>query len=250
MSLISSSINTDAKEKNTFNANAGVTTIFSETMEKINKKDSSNENSHFQTTSAGINDELLSTVEGILNESTTSAGVTHKLADILSNSYHLVKSSNENIKEKQYYDFPCTEEFQDYIFKISTEASIPFEIMMTILHQESDGQWNSNGVISATGDYGMAQINICNHEEIKANTGITTDELLYDPYQAVKAEAYQLKKIMNLYGYTKDNYNYENIFGTYNGWIYWYYDESALTYVDSCMEILQEKFGNKERILK
>ena len=149
------------------------------------------------------------------------------------------------VPEKIYYDFPCSNELQDHIFNMDKKYNVPFDIIMTILHQESGGTWQSNGVISKTNDYGIAQINVCNHEYIYQNLGFTSDDILYNPYKAIEAQAFLLRDIINLYGYT-DDIDYENVFGTYNGWVNWENIQSSREYVESCMEILQEKFGNQK----
>jgi hypothetical protein len=150
-------------------------------------------------------------------------------------------------EEKTYYDFACSNEFQDYIISISDAYGIPYEIMFTIIERESGGEWNTNGVISKTNDYGLCQINKCNLSDIYDVLGYTEDEILNDPYKNVEAALYLLQTIFNHYGYTKDNFEYENVFGCYNGWVRWKKIKGSVNYSNGCMKILEEKFGDLEQ---
>ena len=152
--------------------------------------------------------------------------------------------------ENKYYDLPCPKEWQDYIFNLSNETGVPSELIMTIIHQESGGTWDTNGKISVTHDYGLTQINQCNLSEIKNVLGITKEEVLNDPYKAMTAQTYLLQNIMNMYGYTNENIDYLNVCGTYNGWTNWEKKEMSQDYVASCQRILEEKFGISSQRLK
>lgn len=146
-----------------------------------------------------------------------------------------------------YYDFPCSNEFQDYIIDISEQYGFTHKIMFTIIHQESGGGQDSNGRISKTNDYGITQINECNLDYIYQQLGYTKEEILYDPYKAVEASALLIRDMFIMYGYDYDNFDYKNIFGTYNGWINWENIEKSTRYANSCMQILEEKFGENAK---
>lgn len=93
-------------------------------------------------------------------------------------------SITEDEVSTTYFDVPLSKEIQDYIFKIADEYEIPAELIFATIEIESN--FNPN-VISKTNDYGLCQINICNHEWLKENLGL--DNML-DPYQNIKASAY------------------------------------------------------------
>lgn len=155
---------------------------------------------------------------------------------------------NNNI----YYDINCPEELQDYFYELEEKWGIPANLAMLIVDQESDGHWNTNGVISRTNDYGLAQINKCNHRSIFNALGYTSNDLRNDQYKNLDAMFYLLSNIFNLYGYTKDNYDIENVCGTYNGYIYWRNNEFSCKYVDDCMERYNTIFvdnSNEEKLL-
>lgn len=148
------------------------------------------------------------------------------------------------IETKTYYAINATEQLQDYINMKAEEYGIPAEIAFAIIERESGGNWNSNGVISKTNDYGLSQINICNHNAIYNALGYTTDDLLYNEEKNIDAMFYLLQGIFNQYGYTKDNYSYENVFGTYNGWINWRSINSSVDYANGCLQILENLKAN------
>lgn len=143
------------------------------------------------------------------------------------------------IETRTYYAINATEQLQDYINMKAEEYSIPAEIAFAIIERESGGTWNTNGVISKTNDYGLSQINICNHDTIYDALGYTTDDLLYNEEKNIDAMFYLLQGIFNQYGYTKDNYSSENVFGTYNGWLNWRSINSSVNYANGCLQILE-----------
>ena len=164
-------------------------------------------------------------------------------------SGNIVNSEYEG-ELRTYYDFPCAIELQDHIYDMSEKYGVPHKVMMTIIDRESGGQWNTNGVISYTNDYGIAQINKCNEEEIMAVFGWTMEDILHDPYKCIEVEAYFLKGLMDRYDYTLESYDAENLFGSYNGWLNWRKKEMAVKYAEACMEIMEEKFEVVSRIYK
>lgn len=223
------------------------------------------------TSNGNVNaNQLNAPVSGIIKEmtenySTTNSqennlrsGVTKEIYDNISVKYLNEKNnlkatvSTNKVKEvtkAQYYEYPCSDELKEHIQIISEQYNVPEEIMMTIIDQESGGKWDTNGVISPTNDYGLTQINKCNEEFIKENLGYTMNDILNDPFIAVEAQALLLNNIMKEYGYDVNNIDYENVFGTYNGWVLWRQKEMALEYAESCMKIYEEKFGSNSKKL-
>ena len=60
-----------------------------------------------------------------------------------------------------YFDVPLSKELQDYIRNLCDEYGIPIELVIAIIDVESTFRAN---VVSKTNDYGLMQINKCNHE--------------------------------------------------------------------------------------
>ncbi len=151
--------------------------------------------------------------------------------------------------KQEYYDIPIYDEtFQQFMFDISKKYGFSHDILFTLGHVESDGTWTTNGVISPTNDYGLFQINITNHKLINQVLGFTTEDIQYNPYKNAEAAAYLIKSFFQLYNYDESHFDYQNIFGTYNGYVTWRSKEQSLEYVDYCMEILEEKYSKIERL--
>lgn len=172
-----------------------------------------------------------------------------KIENINSNLPHYNYQYLTYEPKQEYYDIPIYDEaFQEHLFEISAKYGFPHDILFTLGHVESDGTWATNGVISPTNDYGLFQINITNHKQIYQVLGFTSDDLQYDPYKNAEAAAYLIKTFFDLYDYDITNFNYKNIFGTYNGYIKWEEKEQSLEYVDYSMKILEEKYSKIERL--
>lgn len=83
-----------------------------------------------------------------------------------------------------YFDVPLSKELQDYIRNLCDEYSVPIELVIAMIDVESSF---TADVISRKNDYGLMQINICNHETLTDNLSITD---FLDPYQNVKCGIY------------------------------------------------------------
>lgn len=88
------------------------------------------------------------------------------------------------VKEVFYFDVPLSTDLQDYIREMCEEKEVPMELVIAMIDVESSF---TADVISRTNDYGLMQINICNHETLTDNLGITD---FLDPYQNVKCGIY------------------------------------------------------------
>ena len=137
------------------------------------------------------------------------------------------------------YDNNCPKEYQEYIYEMSIKYDIPFNILMTIADNESNGLFDTNGKISEYDDYGLFQINICNHDLIFKELGYDSKDLLNDPYKNIEAASFLVKKICNMY---KED-DYENIFGTYNGWINWKDKETSRNYAANGIQKINEIYN-------
>lgn len=70
---------------------------------------------------------------------------------------------------------------------------IDFYLIMAQMEIESDYQPE---LISSTNDYGLMQINVCNHEWLSEVLGITD---FLDPYQSIKAGIYVMSNHLDKY---------------------------------------------------
>jgi soluble lytic murein transglycosylase-like protein len=80
-----------------------------------------------------------------------------------------------------YFDIPLSKELQDYIRNLCDEYDVPIELVIAIIDVESSFQ---SDVISKTNDYGLMQINKCNHKWLTDELGVTD---FLDPYQNIKS---------------------------------------------------------------
>lgn len=98
--------------------------------------------------------------------------------------------------EPTYYDIPLSKELQLYTYTRCVDYGIPdhYELVLAMMWQESN---YTPDIISATDDYGIMQINACNHEWLSDLLG-TTDFL--DVYQNIDAGTYIISKMLLKYG--------------------------------------------------
>lgn len=83
----------------------------------------------------------------------------------------------EVIETKKYYNVSLSMEIQDYIFQLCKENSVDPVLIFAIIETESG--FNPN-CVSRTNDYGLMQINKCNHNWLEKQYGV--DNFL-DPKQ-------------------------------------------------------------------
>lgn len=146
--------------------------------------------------------------------------------------------------EPSYSGMKLTNEYEDEIKKLADRYNIPYQIILTIGYRESDGNWNNNGVISDTFDYGVFQINQCNLSYIEENLGYSKEDVLNDPVKNAESCMFILKDIIK----RDDVTTIEEIFGMYNGWVNWRNKKQSVSYSDACCEIINEYFPEFEYI--
>lgn len=84
----------------------------------------------------------------------------------------------------EYFDVPLSKELQDYIYSVCDTYNVPCELVYGMIEVESGFRAD---VVSATDDYGLMQINICNHEWLCEELNIVN---LLDPEQNILAGVY------------------------------------------------------------
>lgn len=110
----------------------------------------------------------VATFEEISTEEVTSEEIT----DVVETT--TAEAKIENI----YYDCPLSHDLQDYIRELCNENGIPMSLVIAMIDVESS--FNPDAV-SSTDDYGLMQINKCNHGWLRKQ-GVTD---VLDPYQNV-----------------------------------------------------------------
>lgn len=106
-----------------------------------------------------------------------------------------VDDTTVHTAEPTYYDIPLSKELQLYTYTRCVDYGIPehYELVLAMMWQESN---YTPDIISATDDYGIMQINACNHEWLSDLLG-TTDFL--DVYQNIDAGTYIISKMLLKY---------------------------------------------------
>lgn len=94
-----------------------------------------------------------------------------------------------------YYDIPLSEELQYYTYIRCVDLGISeyYELILATMWQESN---YTPDLISKTNDYGLMQINICNHDWLSKALNITD---FLDPYQSIDAGTHIIASLLLKY---------------------------------------------------
>lgn len=90
-------------------------------------------------------------------------------------------------------DVPLNQDLQEFIFYLSAGYNIDFTFTMALIQYESGFQADA---ISATDDYGLLQINRCNHDYLKETLGVSD---FLDPYSNIRGGMFILRKLFEKY---------------------------------------------------
>lgn len=105
----------------------------------------------------------------------------------------LTPEPTELVDKHLFYDVPMSEELQGYLYEACEETGVPFEFALALIANESDFRPE---VISATDDYGLMQINACNHKWLEDELGV---EDFLDPEDNISAGLYILSGYFEKY---------------------------------------------------
>lgn len=99
------------------------------------------------------------------------------------------------VKSEEFTPLECglSEELQEYTFYLCQAYYIDFEFVMALMYTESAFKTD---VISGTNDYGLMQLNTCNHKELTDKLGITD---FIEPYQNIRGGVYLLRRLFEKY---------------------------------------------------
>jgi len=86
-------------------------------------------------------------------------------------------------------------EYQDYLYEMCVKYEIPehYELLMAQMWHES--RFNPNAY-SDTKDYGLMQINVCNHASLSKRFG---KDNFFDPYFSMECGTYMMSKYLKKY---------------------------------------------------
>lgn len=93
------------------------------------------------------------------------------------------------------YDIKLSVDLQQYTYETCLQYGIPgsYETVLAIMWQESD--FNPY-IVSSTDDYGIMQINKCNHEDLQETLGIVD---IMDPYDNIESGVYIFASLKHTY---------------------------------------------------
>lgn len=99
-------------------------------------------------------------------------------------------------KEKPFEvkTIPMGDDLQRFLYKECKDNGIDYRLVLAVIKVESN--YNSDRV-SRTGDYGLLQINIVNHGELKKRLHIND---FLNPYDSIRAGVYMLSNLGERYG--------------------------------------------------
>ncbi len=93
----------------------------------------------------------------------------------------------------QPLDIPLDEKIQEFTFYLCAGYNIDWTFVLAIMQKESV---YDDSIISKTNDYGLMQINVCNHESLEEILGISD---FLDPYQNIRGGCYIIRKLFEKY---------------------------------------------------
>lgn len=90
-------------------------------------------------------------------------------------------------------DCALPEDLQEFTYYLSKGYYIDFSFVMGLMYAESGFRTE---IVSGTNDYGLMQINVCNHEWLAEDLGLTD---MTNPYQNIRAGLYILRRLFEKY---------------------------------------------------
>lgn len=90
-------------------------------------------------------------------------------------------------------DCALPEELQEFTYYLSKGYYIDFSFVMGLMYCESGFRTE---IVSGTNDYGLMQINVCNHKWLAEDLGLTD---MTNPYQNIRAGLYILRRLFEKY---------------------------------------------------
>jgi len=111
-------------------------------------------------------------------------------------------------------DCALSTELQEFTYYLCEAYYIDFAFAMAVMFTESSFCADA---VSASSDYGLMQINTCNHYELEEALGITD---FSDPYQNIRAGLYILRRLFERYDDPARVCMAYNM-GEYGAWVLW-----------------------------
>ena len=97
------------------------------------------------------------------------------------NKIDKLEQENMELSKYRFYDIPLTYKQQKFIFDLAEEKNLSFELIISIIKNESDFQTD---LVSKTSDYGIMQLKYSNHDFFAKLSGLETYDV-FDFYDNV-----------------------------------------------------------------
>lgn len=142
-----------------------------------------------------LNDEIESLSNQVMELTTRNQDLSAALQESNDNLRLFVDSTEVCAAEPAYYDIPLSKELQLYTYTRCVDYGIAdhYELVLAMMWQESNF---TPDTISKTNDYGIMQINACNHEWLRDVLGTTN---FLDASQNIDAGTYIISKMLLKY---------------------------------------------------
>lgn len=142
-----------------------------------------------------LNDEIESLSNQVMELTTRNQDLSAALQESNDKLRLCVDSTEVRTAEPAYYDIPLSKELQLYTYARCVDYGIAdhYELVLAMMWQESNF---TPDTISKTNDYGIMQINVCNHEWLMDVLGTTN---FLDVSQNIDAGTYIISKLLLKY---------------------------------------------------
>lgn len=128
---------------------------------------------------------------------TTKATTTTPKATTTTTTVATTTTQTEPISAVPLYDIPLSDDLQEYTYYLCEQYGIVehYEVVLGMMRTESN--FNA-GAVSSTGDYGIMQINACNHSWLKSELGIVD---IMDARANIECGVYMISDLIHTYPY-------------------------------------------------
>ena len=160
-------------------------------------------------------------------------------------------------KDKIYKDCPLSAELQEFIYEQSIVNELPFDFLISIIHVETRGNFNSSGVVAYNAeshDLGLTQQNtkgaLPNFMNCYNLSYEEAYQILKDNDYANVCSAFLVCKEISSQFDSFDPYEYA---GCYNGWLNWKEYNTSREYVSmfrNAYDNIYTKHHNVEKLTK
>lgn len=142
-----------------------------------------------------LNDEIESLSNQVSELTTRNQDLSAALQESNDKLRLFVDDTEVRAAEPTYYDIPLSEELQLYTYTRCVDYGIAdhYELVLAMMWQESNF---TPDTISKTNDYGIMQINACNHEWLRDVLGTTN---FLDASQNIDAGTYIISRMLLKY---------------------------------------------------